>query len=171
MKGIPVDDVDAVSKRYLEALLSEDTQKQVAGVLNAYRGKEKDSAKEFKKALDKQIEDKEKQYENLMGNLYAAALPQKIVTDITNRLQMLQDEIDKLKNTEPPKDYTVDMVSQWLLSLQKNPDQRAMRLFISRIEAKKDEKNNEAFNIESTLKASLEKMVAGEGFEPTTSGL
>ena len=50
MKGIPVDDVDAVSKRYLEALLSEDTQKQVAGVLNAYRGKEKDSAKEFKKA-------------------------------------------------------------------------------------------------------------------------
>ena len=69
------------------------------------------------------------------------------------------------------QDYTIDFVLQWLSELKKKPDHKAMRAFISRIEAKKDEKNNEDFKVESTLKSSLEMMVAGEGFEPTTSGL
>ena len=70
-------------------------------------------------------------------------------------MQTLKDDIEALKQAEPPKDYTVDMVKEWLQSIKDAPD----------------EKDNTDFNIESTLKPVLENMVAGEGFEPTTSGL
>ena len=76
-------------------------------------------------------------------------------------MQTLKDEIEALKQAEPPKDYTVDMVKEWLQSIKDAPDEKAVHLLIARIEAKR-EKDNTDFNIESTLKPVLENMVAGE---------
>ena len=75
-----------------------------------------------------------------------------------------------MKKTEPPEDYTVDTIKAWLQSIKEASDEKAIHLLIAKIEAKR-EKDNTDFNIESTLKSVLKNLVAGEGFEPTTSGL
>ncbi len=167
---VRVEDVDAAAKAFLGYILSDDTQEKIAQLLRTYKGHEKDRVDSFKKAIAKQIAEKDASYENLLANLSSAVLPAEVVKDLTARMQTLKNEIEALKQAEPPKDYTVDMVKEWLQSIKDAPDEKAVHLLIARIEAKR-EKDNTDFNIESTLKPVLENMVAGEGFEPTTSGL
>ena len=100
---------------------------------------------------------KEAAYENLFTNLTAAVLLAEVIKDISTRMQTLKDEIEELQKAEPPADYTVDTVKAWLQSIREAPDEKAIHLLISRIEAKRD-KNNTDFNIESTLKPVLENM-------------
>ncbi len=167
---VRVEDVDNAAKAFLGYILSDDTQTKIATLLRTYNGHESDRIESFKKSVAKRISEKEAAYETLMTNLTAAVLPEAVIKDISAKMQTLKDEIEQLKNVEPPADYTVDTVKAWLQSIKEAPDEKAIHLLISRIEAKR-EKNNTDFNIESTLKPVLENMVAGEGFEPTTSGL
>ena len=130
----------------------------------------RDRIESFNKNIAKKIAEKENAYETLYTNLTAAVLPPDVIQDISLRMQKLKDEIEELKNAEPPADYTVDTIKAWLQSIKEAPDEKAIHLLIAKIEAK-CKKDNTDFNIESTLKSVLENLVAGEGFEPTTSGL
>ena len=171
--GAPVvklEDVDQVAKAYIQELLSEDTQLKVAQALKTYKGHDRDRVTSFKEAVAKKIADKETAYNNLLSNLTAAILPPEVIKDISGKLEQLKSEIEELKHAEPPRDYTVENVLEWLQSIRTAPDEKAVHLLIARIEAERTE-NKTDFNIESTLKPVLENMVAGEGFEPTTSGL
>ena len=46
----------------------------------------------------------------------------------------IKAQIEVLKATEPPKDYTVEQIKAWLESLKKQPDRDAVRLLIERID-------------------------------------
>jgi hypothetical protein len=72
-------------------------------------------------------------------------------------MQALKSEIAELKKAEPPVDYSVDTIREWLESIKNAPDSKAVHLLIQRIEARRED-NKTDFNIESTLKPVLEKV-------------
>lgn len=95
----------------------------------------------------------------------AAVLPPEVISDLSAKMQALKSEIAELKKAEPPVDYSVDTIREWLESIKNAPDSKAVHLLIQHIEARRED-NKTGFNIESTLKPVLEKVVAGEGFDP-----
>ena len=171
--GAPVaklEDVDDAAKAYIRELLSEDTQLKVAQALKTYKGHDKDRVTSFKEAVSKRIAEKEAAYNNLLSNMTAAVLPAEVIKDISGKLEQLKKEIEELKQAEPPLDYTVENVQEWLQSIRTAPDEKAVHMLIERINVVHEE-NKTDINVESTLMSVLGKVVAGEGFEPTTSGL
>ena len=168
--AVKVNTVDNVAKRYIRDLLSDDTQQKIANVLRTYQGHDRDRIDSFYAAIKKKIKEKETAYNNLLTNMASAVLPPEVIADLSNKMATLKAEIAELREAEPPVDYTASMIKDWLSSIRDTPDSKALRLLINRIVAIRD-KNKTDFNIESTLKPVLENMVAGEGFEPTTSGL
>lgn len=93
-----------------------------------------------------------------MNNLSGGALPSEVIADIGKRMKALKDEIDALKESKPPQDYTVEQIETWLNSLKNAPDEKAIHLLIERI----DVKIKTDFNITSTLKTVLCKHGCGE---------
>ena len=102
-------------------------------------------------AVQSKIDEKQRQYDNLVVNLSSGALPPAVLTDIGEQMQTLKDEIEGLRQVEPPKDYTKDYITSWLESLRTAPDKRAVQLLIERI----DVKSKTEFNIQSTLNSVL----------------
>ena len=89
-------------------------------------------------------------------------MPPDVLEDIGNKMHDIKAQIEVLKATEPPKDYTVEQIKAWLESLKKQPDRDAVRLLIERIDVISDgEKEKAAFNIQSTLKAVLGEIGCG----------
>lgn len=165
-----MEDVDAAAKKYLHELLAEPNQMLITAAMRRYQSDSENRLSAFYDVLKARIAEKQKEYDNLLKNLSTGALPAEVLSDVGARMEALKGEISALKETTPPEDYTVDTIRQWLNLLKNNPDEKAVRLLIERIDVSAD-KNNNSFNIQSTLNESLENMVAGEGFEPTTSGL
>ena len=152
--GAPVvrmSEVDETAKKYLYTLLSEENQQRITTALREYKGAEKERIADFNAILKKKIDEKQKQYDTLMGNLASGVLPAEVVADIGVEMKTLKEEIECLKATEPPKDYTVEQIKMWLQSLKDNPDETAIRLLIKRI----DIKNKTEINIQSTLNSVL----------------
>ena len=167
---VKMEDVDNAAIAYVRELLSPDTQLKIAQVLRTYKGNEKDRVESFKAAVAKKIAEKETAYNNLLTNMTSAVLPAEVIKDISEKMSALKNEIEELKEATPPEDYSVDVIQDWLQSIRNAPDEKAVHLLIDRIEAiRTDDKTD--FNISTTLKPVLEILVAGEGFEPTTSGL
>ncbi len=167
---VKMEDVDNAATAYVRELLSADTQLKVAQVLRTYKGHEKDRVESFQAAVAKKIAEKETAYNNLLTNMTSAVLPAEVIEDISDKMSKLKNEIEELKEATPPEDYSVDVIQEWLQSIRNAPDEKAVHLLIDRIEAVRIEDKTD-FNISTTLKPVLENMVAGEGFEPTTSGL
>ena len=167
---VKMEDVDNAATAYVRELLSADTQLKVAQVLRTYKGHEKDRVESFQAAVAKKIAEKETAYNNLLTNMTSAVLPAEVIKDISDKMSKLKNEIEELKEATPPEDYSVDVIQEWLQSIRSAPDEKAVHLLIDRIEAVRTEDKTD-FNISTTLKPVLENMVAGEGFEPTTSGL
>ena len=163
-------DVDNAAIKYLHELLSEPNQTLITAAMRRYQSDSKNRLSAFYDVLNARISDKQKEYDSLLKNLSSGALPPEVVSDIGQRMTELKTEIKTLEETTPPEDYTVDTIRQWLNSLKNSPDEKAVKLLINRIDVSADKENN-VFNIQSTLNTLLEIMVAGEGFEPTTSGL
>lgn len=158
--GAPVvrmDEVDNAAYRYLYTLLSEENQNRIADALRQYQAGEGSRMDEFKQALAKRIEEKQKQYKALLANLSSGVLPAEIVSDIAAQMQSIKEEIALLEATEPPKDFTVDQIRAWLEALKNTPDDKAVRLLVSRI----DIKQKTIFNMESTLKTVLSEIGCG----------
>ena len=118
---------------------------------------------EFKQALKKRIAAKQAQYDALLKNLASGVLPAEVVADIGNQMQEIKAEIAALEATEPPKDFTVDMIKTWLDSIKAAPDREAVRLLIERMDVQPDEEEKEktTFSIHSTLDAVLRKNGCG----------
>ncbi len=152
--GAPVvhmEDVDKAAKKYLTSLLSDENQTRISKALRSYKGAEKERIDDFKAILKSRIDEKQRRYDTLMNNLSSGVLPAEVVADIGAEMKLLKDEIACLQATEPPKDYTVDQVKNWLDTLKNSPNTSAIHLLINRI----DVKNKTEFNIQSTLNSVL----------------
>lgn len=158
--GAPVvhmEDVDNAAKKYLHALLSDKNQEIIINSLKNYKGAENDRLKDFNYILKKKIQEKQKQYDTLMNNLSSGVLPAEVVADIGKQMNKIKNEIENLKSTKPPKDYTVDHITTWLNELKNNPDDKAIHILIKRI----DIKNKTEINIQSTLNSVLGEIGCG----------
>ena len=144
---ISMDIVDDAAKTYLRTLLNEENQKAIANAMRKYKCGEPERAADFKKIVASKISEKQKQYDTLMTNMSSGVLPADVIEDIGAKMNQLRSEIEALKKTEMPKDYTTDQISLWLKALHDSPDDKAIRLLISRI----DIKNTAEINIQSTL--------------------
>lgn len=116
---------------------------------------------EFNQALRKRIREKQGEYDALMQNLSAGALPAEVVTDIGNRMQTIKAEIAQLQQTTPPTDFTVDQIKAGLEVLKASADEKAVHLLIERIEVTQNETKTD-FNIQSTLKSVLGDIGCGD---------
>ena len=155
--GAPVvhmDDVEDAAKAYLKTLLSGENQLRIADAMRAYQAGKSSRMEEFKQALKKRIDEKQTQYDALMQNLASGSLPAEVVADIGTRMKDLKEEIAALEATEPPKDFTADMIQSWLEHIKAAPDENAIRLLVERIDVE-NEKEKTVFNIQSTLKTVL----------------
>lgn len=148
---VRMEDVDRAATDYLKALLSDANKLKVAAALQTYDRSNVDRVEDFNKMLCAKIADKQKQYDALMSNLAAGALPPKVVEGIGHQMHTLQEEIEALRHIEPPQDYTSDTINAWLGSIKNAPDDRVIHLLIERI----DVKNKTEFNITSTLNSVL----------------
>ncbi|MBO5449281.1 MAG: hypothetical protein J5994_08120 [Ruminococcus sp.] len=158
--GAPVvhmEEVDEAAKRYLYTLLSDENQQRITKALREYKGAERECIADFNAILKKKIDGKQKRYDTLMGNLASGILPAEVISDIGVEMKSLKDEIECLKATEPPKDYTVEQITAWLSALKSNPDETAIHLLIKRI----DIKNKTEINIQSTLTSVLGEIGCG----------
>ncbi len=138
-------------KKSLEELLNEENQKTIAAALRKYQAGEGSRMEEFYQILNSKIEEKQNQYDALMQNLSSSALPADVVSDIGKRMTELKEEIEILKNTEAPKDFTVETIQSWLNNLKHSADRDAIKLLIERIDVELDENEKTVFNITSTL--------------------
>ena len=123
----------------------------------------------FYAAINKEIAAKKVEYENMMKNLSSGIIPKAIMQDMVQRMENLQKEIETLQNAEPPESYSTDTITDWLNSIKEAPTPQAIKLLVERIVVAQNGKKID-LRVESTLR-SIQKMVAGEGLEPTTSGL
>ncbi len=155
--AIIMEDVDRAAVEYLAALLSPDNQLKIAAALRKYQHEEASYLQDFNKVLKAKIDAKQTQYDALMDNLAAGSLPPVVVNDLGQRMQKLKDEMDALRDVEPPKDFAVDQIKAWLESLKAAPDEKAIHLLIERI----DTKSKTDFSITSTLKSVLGEIGSG----------
>lgn len=152
--GAPVihmEEVDRAACEYLNALLSDANQKLITEALQKYQSTSSDRLKDFQKILKQKINEKQKQYDTLLKNMTVTELPAEIMQDMARQLQELKVEIEALKDTTPPQDYTVAQISAWLTNLKNTPDREAVRLLIEKIEVK----GKTEFNVFSTLNSVL----------------
>ena len=149
-----MDDVDDAVKEYLRALLSGENQLRIADAMRSYRAGKSSRMLEFKQAVKKRIDEKQAQYDALMQNLASGSLPAEVVADIGTRMQVLKDEIASLEATEPPKDFSPDMIQSWLEHIKAAPDEKAIHLLVDRIDVESNEEKT-VVNVQSTLMAVL----------------
>ena len=57
-----------------------------------------------------------------MKNLSSGVLPSDVVSDIGQRMTEIKAEIKAMEATEPPEDYSVDTIRQWLNALRSRQD-------------------------------------------------
>ena len=161
MKPIPMELVDKAATVYLREFLSPEMQLRIAAFLRNYKNHQADVQSGFEAARKKQIAEKQAAYDNLMKNMMSGVLSPDVAKEINDRLTAIKGEIETLENAEPPKDYTMETILEWLDSIKKAPDQRAMELLIRKITVSR-ENNKTDFKIESNLKSVCVEMVAGE---------
>lgn len=159
--GAPVirmEEIDRAAIKYLRELLSEENQAKISKALREHKGGERERTEDFNAILKKKIAEKQSRYDTLMSNLSSGVLPAEVVADIGAEMLKIKAEIDCLKNTEPPKDYTAETIHNWLEALKNSPDEAAVHLLIKRIDT---QKNKTEFKIQSTLNSGLSEIGCG----------
>lgn len=157
--SVRMEEIDNAAKCYLQELLAPSNQEKISAALRLYQSNESNRLEAFYGALKRKIDGKQKQYDALLANLSTGALPASVVASIGEQMQELQNEIEALRDTAPPEDYTPDHITAWLESLKAAPDDKAIQLLIERI----DIKSKMDFSIESTLKSIVGNLGTGEG--------
>lgn len=151
---------------YLKELLSDAMQLKIAHFLRSYRNHRKDCRATYTAVVKKQIAAKQTEYDNLVKNLSAATFAPEIIQDLNNRMKALKAEIEALATAEPPEEYSMNTILEWLKAIKSAPDRRAVHLLVDRIEVDSDkEKTN--VNVISTL-TSVGELVAAIRFERMT---
>ncbi|MCL2696338.1 MAG: recombinase family protein, partial [Clostridiales bacterium] len=157
VSAVRMEEVDAAAREYLNVLLSPENQQIIAAALRQYQSGETNRANDFKTLIKKKMGEKQKEYDSLMGNLKGSVLPPAVVQDMANQMLAIQREIEALRDTPPPKDYTVEQITTWLEALRMASDEKAIHLLIERIDIKKET----GFSIESTLKSVVREIGSG----------
>lgn len=152
-----MEEIDNAAIKYLHELLSDENQNKISDALRHYKGCERERIADFNTILNAKINEKQQRYDTLMNNLASGVLPAEIVSDIGTEMQNIKAEIECLRNTQPPKDYTVEQIKAWLDALKSAPDSDAVHLLVKRI----DIKNKTVFNIQSTLNTVLGEIGCG----------
>ena len=129
----------------------------IAEALKRYQASAEYRMEDFYDSVHDQITEREQKYEALLANLSSGALPDDVVADVGATMQRLKDEIDVLRDAKPEKDYTVDNITTWLESLRQAPDEKAIRLLISKISVK----NRTDVSIDSMLTSILGNLGCG----------
>ena len=155
---VRMDAIDAAAKGYLEDLLSPDNQLAIAAAMRQYSAEEKGRIKDFNDAINRQIKEKQQQYDSLMSTLAAGTLPADVIADVGERMQAIKDEIAALHEAEPPKDFTTAQIGTWLDAVKNAADEKSMHLFIERI----DVITKTDFDMQSTLKSVLGTIGSGD---------
>ena len=158
---VHMEDVDHAAVEYLHKLLSPENQDKITLALRQYQAGESDRAKDFNKAIQRRIREKQGEYDALMKNLATGALPAEVVADIGTQMQEIKVEIAQLQETTPPPDFTVDQIKAWLEALKAEADEKAIHLLIERIDVVQTETKTD-FNMTSTLKSVLGEIGCGE---------
>ena len=133
---VKIEEVDAAAKSYLEELLTEENQQRTADALRAYQEGELSQLAAFYDGLKSQIGEKRRRYDNLMNVLSSGGTNKAMIEDITNEMAEIKDEIAALEDSTPPPNFTVEQVRTWLEAIKNAPDERAIHLFIERIDTK-----------------------------------
>jgi len=149
--SIFVAEVDKAAIAYLQELLNEENQRKISDAIRRYQAGKENRMEEFEAVLKKRIREKEKEYKALLNNLSSGMLPASVVADVGQRMEETKAEIEALKATEPPEDFTAEQIQGWFDSLKNRPDEKAIHLLIERIEVKE----KAVHNIESTLQTVL----------------
>ena len=163
--GAPVvrmEEADKAALEYLQRLLSPENQALIADSLRGYRDSEKDRITGFKRAQKRRISEKQREYDTLLKNLSTGVLPPDILSDIGERMQGIKGEIETLQSMEPPEDYTVAQIQQWLEAIKAAPTEKAVRLLIERIDVRRTKEKTE-FSAVSTLNPVLGENGCGGG--------
>lgn len=155
---VKVEDIDTAATNYLHELLSPENQMIIAVSLRRYQAGLQNAGDDFNQAIRKEIGEKQKQYDALMDNLASGALPADVVTKIGQKMQTLQNEMEALKDTPPPHDFTVPQIVAWLESLKAAADEKAVHLLVERI----DVKTKTDISITSTLTSVLGETGRGD---------
>ena len=156
---IRVNDVDTAAFNYLHTLLSDENQEKIAQSMLKYQAEGKNREEVFNAVLKKRINEKQYAYDALMKNLASGALPPDVVSDIGAQMSKLKTDIAVLEATQPPQDYTLETIRQWLEALKANPDEQAIHLLVERISIKQ----KTVSNIQSTLNTVLGNIGCGDG--------
>lgn len=149
--AIRMEKVDKAVLSYLHDILSSKNQLKIADALRNYKEGKGQRIEDFKAIIRRKIAEKESQHEALLSNLSTGMLPPSVVADVGERMKELKEEIEQLKHTEPPADYTVEQITSWLESLKNNTDEKAVHLLVERI----DIKNKTEIYAKSTLESVL----------------
>lgn len=143
---VKMDDIDSTARNYIKDLLSDENTIKITEALKSYSLGESNRVKEFNDSVNCEIKEKQKLIDNYMSTLGSGTLPSELISDISNKIVTLKEDIKGLQAAEPPKDFTVPQIQAWLQSIRIAPDDKAVRLLIERINANKTD-----INIESTL--------------------
>ena len=133
-----MEEVDTAAINYLRDLLSPDNQKRIADAMRNYKAGEEDRIKDFKAILNRKIREKQNEYDTILSNISKINWAPNDLEEFQRRMHDIKAQIEVLKATEPPKDYTVEQIKAWLESLKKQPDRDAVRLLIERIDVISD---------------------------------
>lgn len=155
--NVRMETIDNAAKLYLRELLTPENQLTIAEALKRYQASAEYRMEDFYDSVHDQITEREQKYEALLANLSSGALPADVVADVGATMQRLKDEIDVLRDAKPEKDYTVDNITTWLESLRQAPDEKAIRLLISKISVK----NRTDVSIDSMLTSVLGNLGCG----------
>jgi site-specific DNA recombinase len=153
---VRMDFVDDSVKEYINALLSDVTQKQISKSLIEYSKNESKRVAEYNRAISEKIEEKKKQYDSLMGNLMAGALPAPVIAEIGGKMNELMAEIYGLKLQSPTMDFTEKSIKDWLDHIKRDPKQSDVQMIVEKIVTNKTE-----ISVFSTL-TSIVRNIGGD---------
>lgn len=146
-KSIRMEVVDEAANRYLSEVLSNETKKDLSSAMRIFQSSQEGQECNFKAVLSSKIREKEKERENIIANIASGVLSPIVLEMFNSKLEELAAEIQILKNTEPPKDYTGEQIEHWFNMIKNSPPESVIRALISRIEIK----NATVTKITSTL--------------------
>lgn len=162
MPTIRAEVVDRAAIDYLRGLTSSESLKALQAAMAAYNKESDVIKKDFERNIQAKIAQKRMQLDGLMENLCVPGLPETIVRDIAAKMEALKNDIEVLENAEPPKDYTVRDLQQWIQAICEAPDERAIHLLIKRLVVSvSDDKKETSVSVESTVTEVARKIGSG----------
>lgn len=93
---------------YLHELLTDEVQTEIEKALRQYNRTEKSRVAGHNEIIKKQVADKQRQIDALMGNLSAGVLPPEVVKEIGEKITILKQGKEVLATVAPPRDFTTE---------------------------------------------------------------